>query len=287
MKYLAAHECAVRGTADFPIERYHVTKSHPRYEMPFHWHMEIEVMRVLTGEFRVIIDGECFTLHSGDSFVVYPGSIHGGTPKDCVYECIVIDADRFLGSSTALREKYSMLLTHGKQVSPVFPPESPAGVLVSSLCDVLEKESAYYEFAAIGLLWQLFGVIGSQEAERKVSASQQNLSNVTTRMKAVLDYIRTNFTAKLTLRELATVAQMSPEHFCRVFHSVTGQSPITCLNYYRIECAAELLCFTDDSITEIAYRCGFSDLSYFYRLFHRYKGIAPKSYRKTHQKSVS
>ena len=42
MKFLASHESSTRGTFDFPIELYYVDKMHPRYEMPFHWHMEFE-----------------------------------------------------------------------------------------------------------------------------------------------------------------------------------------------------------------------------------------------------
>ena len=38
-----------RGTFDFPIELHHVTKEHPRYQMPFHWHMDYELIRVLKG----------------------------------------------------------------------------------------------------------------------------------------------------------------------------------------------------------------------------------------------
>ena len=44
MKFLASHESSTRGTFDFPIELYYVDKMHPRYEMPFHWHMEFELM---------------------------------------------------------------------------------------------------------------------------------------------------------------------------------------------------------------------------------------------------
>ena len=50
MKFLASHESSTRGTFDFPIELYYVDKMHPRYEMPFHWHMEFELMLVLSGE---------------------------------------------------------------------------------------------------------------------------------------------------------------------------------------------------------------------------------------------
>lgn len=45
------HESSTRGTFDFPIELYYVDKMHPRYEMPFHWHMEFELMLVLSGSF--------------------------------------------------------------------------------------------------------------------------------------------------------------------------------------------------------------------------------------------
>ena len=57
MKFLASHESSTRGTFDFPIELYYVDKMHPRYEMPFHWHMEFELMLVLSGEFSLLIDG--------------------------------------------------------------------------------------------------------------------------------------------------------------------------------------------------------------------------------------
>ena len=66
MKFLASHESSTRGTFDFPIELYYVDKMHPRYEMPFHWHMEFELMLVLSGEFSLLIDGRSYLLHKGD-----------------------------------------------------------------------------------------------------------------------------------------------------------------------------------------------------------------------------
>lgn len=67
MKFLASHESSTRGTFDFPIELYYVDKMHPRYEMPFHWHMEFELMLVLSGEFSLLIDGRSYLLHKGDA----------------------------------------------------------------------------------------------------------------------------------------------------------------------------------------------------------------------------
>ena len=84
-----------------------------------------------------------------------------------------------------------------------------------------------------------------------------------------------------TQQYLADVLNLSPEHFCRLFHSITGKSPIDYLNYYRIECACELLSSSQKSITEVAYSCGFNDLSYFNRIFKRYKKVTPGHYQKT------
>ena len=47
MKYINYREERNHGTIDFPIEFYHVTPNHPRYEMSYHWHIEYELIRVL------------------------------------------------------------------------------------------------------------------------------------------------------------------------------------------------------------------------------------------------
>ena len=65
-----------------------------------------------------------------------------------------------------------------------------------------------------------------------------------------------------------------------MFRQITGRTPIDYLNYYRVECAAELLCSTSDSVTEVALACGFGDVSYFGRLFRRQKGKTPGEYRR-------
>ena len=96
MRYLASHERAVRGTFDFPIELYYVDPSHPRYEMPFHWHMEHELILVLQGTLHLSVDGVPCDLHRGDCMLIADGSIHGGSPEDCIYECVVFDLERFL-----------------------------------------------------------------------------------------------------------------------------------------------------------------------------------------------
>jgi len=83
MKFLASHESSTRGTFDFPIELYYVDKMHPRYEMPFHWHMEFELMLVLSGEFSLLIDGRSYPKKSKTKSAMSAikcGSLAGSLP---------------------------------------------------------------------------------------------------------------------------------------------------------------------------------------------------------------
>ena len=60
MHYLDYNEKKQHGTLDFPIEYYHVNEHHPRYNMPFHCHKELEIIRILEGILYLKLDDEEF-----------------------------------------------------------------------------------------------------------------------------------------------------------------------------------------------------------------------------------
>lgn len=72
MQYINYRENRRRGTADFPLEYYHVTASHPQYVMSFHWHVEFELIRILSGSLTVTIDEIEFLAEAGDSISSQP-----------------------------------------------------------------------------------------------------------------------------------------------------------------------------------------------------------------------
>ena len=102
-------------------------------------------------------------------------------------------------------------------------------------------------------------------------------------VKKVLRCIRSDYAEPLTLEMLAKQANLDPKYLCRIFRRITGRTPIDYLNDYRIECAAELLCLSNQSITDIALQCRFGDVSYFSRAFRRLKNQTPSEYRKAHE----
>ena len=282
MWYLASHEHAVRDTFDFPIELYYVDQNHPRYEMPFHWHMEHELILILEGSLDLSVEGETFRLEKEDCMLVGDGSVHGGVPENCVYECLVFDLERFLAGTTACGQRLLRLMEGGARLEGKFPAGTPPAELVSRLFQAMETESPGYEFTTMGLLWQLWGELVTHRLYSPGPDHPRDARR-TTAVKNVLRRIREDFGKPLTLEQLAAEAALEPKYFCRVFRQITGRTPISYLNYYRVECAAELLCSTGRSVTEIALECGFQDAGYFSRVFRRLKGEQPHHYRQTHK----
>lgn len=98
-------------------------------------------------------------------------------------------------------------------------------------------------------------------------------------IKRVLKYIEEHYRERITLAELAGEAGMNEQYFCRFFRRMTGKTPVTYLNAYRLEHAAEELLLSDAKIMEICYENGFENISYFIKKFKERKGMTPKEYR--------
>jgi len=100
------------------------------------------------------------------------------------------------------------------------------------------------------------------------------------RMGNVMAFILAESHRNVHLKEVADVANLSKEAFCRFFKDRTGKTFTGFVNELRIHKSCHLLRETDFSISQIAYQCGFQNLSYFNRAFRKYIQNTPKSYRK-------
>lgn len=281
MNRFAYHERLKRGTFDFPIEFHHVDHLHPRYQMPFHWHMEYEILMVRSGELQLFLDEKCITVAPGDAVLISDGVVHGGTPKDCVYECIVLDLSRFLEDSPLCEKKIQSILNHNAKLNDYYKNGSQLNWIIKTLFETMSDGYNGYEFVVKGLLFQMIGLIIRHNCFEQTGITEQNKLKRIKNFKKVLQKIRHDYAKPLTLKELSDVIDTSPKYFCRFFKEMSGHSPINYLNYYRVECAAEQLLITDESVTEVALSCGFSDLSYFIKTFKKHKGISPRAFRNT------
>jgi AraC-like DNA-binding protein len=82
--------------------------------------------------------------------------------------------------------------------------------------------------------------------------------------------------------EIAYRFDMSGSAFSRLIKKWTGMTFVNILNEIRVAHATKMLINSTDTISEIAYQCGFNNLSYFNKIFKEKKKVGPKQYRKNY-----
>lgn len=279
MQYLRYHENRRRGTVDFPFEFHHVTKAHPDYYMPLHWHTEMELIRVLKGRLRLNVANREHFL-GGGFFAIIPSNLpHSAIPEACEYECIVFDATILLGKNEEVNRVVTMLLEHTLIPQNVFLPN--AGAIHDAawiLFDSIASQSEGHQMIVLGALTLILGTIMSEKRYHISSEKSEYGFRKSIRLQQAMHFMEESFQEHLSLDDISSKIGMTPKSFCRFFKEMAHCSPIDYLNNYRIERASYQMLTTDMTVTQIALENGFNDLSYFIKTFKKYKGITPKKY---------
>ncbi len=282
---MSYNEVKSRGTADFPMELYSLTRHSPKYNMAHHWHSELEIIRVISGELTVNINNSDICMFPGDVVFVNSEFVHGAVPDNCTYQCIVYNPEAFCFGFESMQNICDELLSHTLYISDYFPAESVIAQKTALLFEEMEKQdSDFSRLSCVAALWNLFGEL---QRSGKISTRRFSIDGSFNRneqkLKKVLTFIRSNFDKKITLEQMSDVCGMSPKYFCSYFRKMTKMSPTEYLLFYRVEKSARMLCKSEFSVTDVAFSCGFSDLSYFIKVFKKQMGVPPGKYKKLYR----
>jgi AraC-like DNA-binding protein len=102
------------------------------------------------------------------------------------------------------------------------------------------------------------------------------------RIEKIMEYVNSNFSQNISLSDAAKIAGMTEVSFSRFFKLRTGKTFIDTLNDIRLGHASRMLIETTHSINEIAYKCGFNNMSNFNRIFRKKKDSTPKEFRNSY-----
>lgn len=94
-----------------------------------------------------------------------------------------------------------------------------------------------------------------------------------------------NFSSPITLQDISDHTGLTAEYFCRLFKSETGMTFSHYLTQLRIDHAKSLLESTGHRISQVASACGYTNISYFSRIFKEYTGFKPNEYRFDNRKA--
>lgn len=98
-------------------------------------------------------------------------------------------------------------------------------------------------------------------------------------VERVITHARERLCEPISLHDMSRVAYISPFHFNRVFHEITGLPPAKFVSAMRLEEAKRLLLNTHLSITDICYEVGYNSLGTFTRRFTELVGLGPREFR--------
>jgi AraC-like DNA-binding protein len=131
--------------------------------------------------------------------------------------------------------------------------------------------------------FQTKGILSGEETlaevQRTLSSAEVLPQPTSILVKRTLAHLHQNYSRTLLLKEVADAVGASKSYLSRIFHNEMGVSLWEYLGRYRVLKARDLLALTDESITDIAARVGFEDVGYFGRVFRRYTGQSPRTYR--------
>ena len=151
-------------------------------------------------------------------------------------------------------------ISHQKKLEDIF------------ICENYIWGSSVSKIRAKSLVYEIFAVLLENiESEMFENSKYSGIY-------AAARYIESNYKEKISVKRLSEISGYSISHFPRLFKNLYGASPNEYIINTRIIRAKNMLRAGTFTLSEIAEKCGFSNVYYFSRIFKKYVGITPKSY---------
>lgn len=257
-----------------------------------HWHNSIELIEVLDGNYSCHVDNKTFLAQKGDLCIINKGRIHRvldrapSREEVCLKKSFIFNPEDIVKNSELYQEYVSPLLS--EHAFSHMQLHSHKGIgreifhLIDEIEDLAKKESDAHELEILGLLYMLIRrLFLVYDLKKKEGEEDFNSNNHLQRR--MTNYIYEHFGEKLSLDDIANAGNISRSTCIRLFNEYTGKSPIDFLNSYRLEVSSQFLKDKKRRITDIAQECGFTQQSYYNRMFRKEFGLTPNEYRKQWQ----
>ena len=253
-----------------------------------HHHTALEITMVLSGSGIYATDESEFSFESGDIFLFGTDERHWIKKLDCRTDFLNVHFEpRFIWSENfgiSSGELIRVFLNRKKNPLNKLDMTKESSMSVKRLIFQMEKEleekkrehEIMLKVHLVNILIEMIRSFEGQIDENDFSYNAQALHHIERSLK----YIDSHLSENITLEEIANVAHMSKNYFCRIFKKLNGMSPWDYITVKRIEHAVMLLNTTDLTRLEIAQRCGYNNTSNFYYAFKKVTGKAPGDYIK-------
>ena len=256
----------------------HTIEEPGAWSYPPHRHIDCcDLTYVYRGELDQRVNETSVTLSEGSVAIVRPGDTHWPSGRHVVLYNLNFRPQTLTaaGDYLGLSERVDAML--GSATPPVFVV--PIAARSRVLLELQQLLLGQHEPNAAVLFR---GFLARWLSELTGPTDEPIRATMPAWMGELLRTIETDVERPLTVPDLVSLSGRSGAHIARSFRHHLGTTPSAAINDARIRRAALLLAHTNRSILDIAYGLGFSNASYFYRLFRSAHGASPRRYRVAH-----
>ncbi len=284
-------EIPPRELVGYGFEFFSITARETGIHTSAHMHPAVEMLYIISGSFEIGIDRRIYKAGKGDMVIFRSNVIHtiDYIPNGEIGEYYVLKATPELICQTYSGENSSsqflkFLRRKEDDVSVVSAdclPIEIKQVWERMIQEYYISDEQYFaiERAYVGVMLSLLvrHILPSDTA----ADADSNISEKTVSLiYDCIDYINDNYASDITAKDCAEYVHLSYSYFAKLFKEVVGKSFKEHLIDVRLAKAYNKIISDTQSITEIAYSCGYRNLSHFIFEFRKRYGVSPSETRK-------
>jgi len=259
----------------------------------WHYHTEVELIHFHKGSGTQFVGDHIKRFQAGDIILVGSNLPHYWRYDDVyfsedktppVHSTVIHFSENFWGDSfLELPETKPIKALLEKARRGILVLEKEAEKIPGMVDKIRESDGVGRIIALIECLSAFAGTgTGQQHLLSSIGFRHDFSEAENDRINAIYDYTFRNFSKKIYLEEVATVAGLVPNSFCRYFKSRTGKTFSQFVTEIRVGHACKLLIDNRISIKQLCFESGFNNFTCFHKNFKMITGKSPQHYLKEH-----
>lgn len=217
-----------------------------------------ELYFMIGGKAAFDVNGETFIAHAGDIVYIPGGSVREAhTFADSPIHTFALNFHWLNGNHVALPFEIVM-------------KDKLNDEILSYVKELHRSEDCFHQFKERGLFMLILNQLFRAHYDK-------TKSHMDPRIKKIVEYMSANYMENLDIEMMARMLSLHSVYLGKLFKQHTGMTFRAYLNRIRLNNAEQFLAAGAFSVSEVAVKCGFSDIYYFSKLFKLTKGYAPSS----------
>lgn len=256
-----------------------------------HWHEELEIIYIMENSVNLEINEQTVKLNKGEIIVINPNQIHQISKNEQDNIVLIIQVSKAILEKlevpkNVFENNFISKCTDKKQKEISNMIKDECNQIIYKLHEgKINGGDKLAIFAAsmkiTTLLYENFSEVIGEIADSKTRNNRKDFINYITK---IFEYIEEHYKEQINIEDVSKAVFLSSSYLAHILKIYTGETFHKFLNHYRIECIAEDLVTTEDSIIDIYHKHGFNSNKTFNRVFKDVYGCSPSQYRKNKPK---